>query len=76
MLIGIVLSLGCQLNGSFVMLNYAAEIFALAGIALSANVAAIWVGVVLLLGTYASTVLVERTGRKVSTGATLVCATV
>lgn len=63
--IGIVLILASQFCGSFVMLNYTAEIFNQAGATMSSNVAAIVMGAIQLVGTYISTVLVDRAGRKV-----------
>lgn len=47
------------------MVNYTATIFAESGSSLSPNMAAIVVGVIQLVGSYFSTVLVERAGRKV-----------
>lgn len=46
------------------MLNYTAVIFEQAGASMSPTMAAIIVGAIQLLGTYASTLLVERLGRK------------
>lgn len=46
------------------MLNYTAVIFEQAGASMSPTIAAIVVGAIQLIGTYASTVLVERLGRK------------
>ncbi|XP_017075057.2 LOW QUALITY PROTEIN: facilitated trehalose transporter Tret1 [Drosophila eugracilis] len=53
-----------QLCGCFAMLNYTAEIFKQAGSSIEPTMAAIIVGFIQLLGTYTSTVLVERLGRK------------
>lgn len=47
------------------MLNYTATIFAESGSSLSPNMAAIVIGVIQLAGSYCSTLLVERAGRKV-----------
>lgn len=47
------------------MLNYTAVIFEQAGASLKPTVAAIIVGVIQILGNYASTMLVERLGRKI-----------
>lgn len=52
---------GC---GCFALLNYTAMIFESAGCSLPATIAAIIVGLIQLLGTYVSTVMVERAGRK------------
>lgn len=54
-----------QCTGCFVMLNYTASIFLAAGLPMDANLAAILMGVIQLLGAYMSTVLVDRLGRKV-----------
>ncbi|XP_017047673.1 facilitated trehalose transporter Tret1 [Drosophila ficusphila] len=64
-LIGIGLISFNQLCGCFAMLIYTAVIFQQAGSSLSPTVAAIVVGAIQLLGTYASYVLVERLGRKI-----------
>lgn len=64
-IIGVALMFACQLCGCFVMLNYTGEIFASSGATMSSNVAAIIMGAIQLLGAYMSTVLVDRTGRKV-----------
>lgn len=63
--IGIVLCVLNQFCGCFAMLNYTANIFKEAGSNMTPNVAAILVGVIQLFGSYAATVLVDRTGRKV-----------
>lgn len=47
------------------MVNYTATIFAESGSSLSPNMAAIVVAVIQLAGSYFSTLLVERAGRKV-----------
>ncbi|XP_055298714.1 facilitated trehalose transporter Tret1-like [Sitodiplosis mosellana] len=64
MLIGIVLALLNQLCGCFAMLNYTANIFEEAGSSMSPNMSAIIVGIIQLLGSYAASNLVDRTGRK------------
>ncbi len=46
------------------MLNYTASIFAESGSSLSPNVSSIIVGAIQMCGCYLSTVLVERSGRK------------
>ncbi|EDV32164.1 uncharacterized protein Dana_GF14177 [Drosophila ananassae] len=63
-LIGLGLISFNQLCGCFAMLNYTAVIFEQAGASMSPTIAAIVVGAIQLIGTYASTVLVERLGRK------------
>lgn len=55
----------CQFCGCFTMLNYTSVIFAESGSDMSANTAAIIIGVIQLIGAYISTVLVDRAGRKV-----------
>ncbi|EDW85305.1 uncharacterized protein Dwil_GK18458 [Drosophila willistoni] len=54
-----------QMCGCFAMLNYTAVIFQQSGSDLSPTISAIAVGGIQLLGTYCSTVLVERLGRKI-----------
>lgn len=65
MLIGTVLAALNQLSGVFAMLNYTASIFEDAGSNMTPNLSAIVVGVIQLFGSYMSTVLVDRAGRKV-----------
>lgn len=48
------------------MLNYTATIFKESGSNLTPNMSAIIVGAIQLLGSYMSTLLVERAGRKVN----------
>ncbi|XP_034668658.1 facilitated trehalose transporter Tret1 [Drosophila subobscura] len=64
-LIGLGLVTFNQLCGCFAMVNYTAVIFEQAGASLAPTVSAIIVGSIQLLGTYTSTVLVERLGRKI-----------
>lgn len=54
-----------QLCGCFAMINYAAVIFEESGSNLSPNVSAIVVGLIQIVGAYFSTVLVDRSGRKI-----------
>ncbi|XP_017033009.1 facilitated trehalose transporter Tret1 [Drosophila kikkawai] len=63
--IGLVLIMFNQLCGCFAMLNYTAVIFEQAGASMPPTMAAIIVGLIQLLGSYASTLLVERLGRKI-----------
>lgn len=65
LLIGSVLIVLCQFNGCNTMLNYTADIFRESGSNVSPNVAAIIIGFIQLLGAYAATELVDRSGRKV-----------
>lgn len=64
-LIGVVLAALNQLCGAFAMLNYTAYVFKESGSNMSENESAIVVGVISILGSYLSTVLVDRSGRKV-----------
>ncbi|XP_058446700.1 facilitated trehalose transporter Tret1-like isoform X2 [Malaya genurostris] len=64
LLIGICLMAFNQFCGCFAMLNYTASIFAESGSSLSANMSAIVIGTIQMFGSYFSTVLVERAGRK------------
>ncbi|XP_055918187.1 facilitated trehalose transporter Tret1 [Eupeodes corollae] len=63
--IGIALMALNQFCGCFAMLNYTATIFKQAGSSLSPKTSAIIVGFIQLIGSYISTMLVERAGRKV-----------
>nr|XP_029716911.1 facilitated trehalose transporter Tret1-like isoform X1 [Aedes albopictus] len=63
-LIGISLMALNQFCGCFAMLNYTASIFSESGSTLSANMSAIVIGSIQMVGSYFSTVLVERAGRK------------
>lgn len=63
--IGVSLCLLQQLSGCFGMMNYTASIFEDAGSSLSPNMSSIIVGLIQLLGSYLSTILVDRLGRKV-----------
>lgn len=53
-----------QFCGCFAMINYTATIFKQSGSSLSPTLSAIIVGVIQLIGSYISTMLVERAGRK------------
>ncbi|XP_021700715.1 facilitated trehalose transporter Tret1-2 homolog isoform X1 [Aedes aegypti] len=63
-LIGISLMAFNQFCGCFAMLNYTASIFAESGSTLSANMSAIVTGSMQMVGSYCSTLLVDRVGRK------------
>lgn len=65
-MIGIGIITLMQFSGCFAMLNYSGNIFRESGSSLSPVVSTIIVGVIQLLGSYASTLLVERAGRRVS----------
>lgn len=64
MAIGVVLVALNQFCGCFAMLNYTATIFKESGSNMSPNMSAIVVGVIQLAGSYVSTFLVDRSGRK------------
>lgn len=66
MLISIVLIVINQLSGCVAMLNYTATIFQGAKSNLSPNFSAMIVGVIELLGSICSLILVDRFGRKVN----------
>lgn len=51
--------------GAFTMVNYTGKIFADSGSQLPPNESAVIVGIIMLIGTYMSTLLVDRIGRKV-----------
>lgn len=55
-----------QFSGLFPMINYAAMIFQQSGSSLSPNLSSIIMASLQLAGTYTSTFLVDRAGRKVS----------
>ncbi|XP_063702742.1 facilitated trehalose transporter Tret1-like [Culicoides brevitarsis] len=63
-LIGVVLVVLNQFCGCFAMLNYTASIFEKAGSTLSPNISAIIVGFIQIVGSFFSTILVDRAGRK------------
>lgn len=54
-----------QFSGCFAMMNYTTQIFQDAGSSMSADMSSIVVAVIQIFGSYVSTLLVERTGRKV-----------
>lgn len=64
--IGCVLMVAHELCGGFTMCSYASIIFAKSGSKMSPTVSSIIVGAIQFLGSYVSTVLVDRLGRKVS----------
>lgn len=66
LLIGLVMAALNQMTGCFAMLNYTANVFEEAGSNMSPNTSAIVVGVIALFGSYVSTNLVDRAGRKVN----------
>lgn len=64
MFVGVGLVILNQFCGCFAMINYTATIFDKAGSTLSSNVSAMIVAFIQILGSYCSTLLVERAGRK------------
>lgn len=64
--IGCILMTAHELCGGFTMCSYASIIFAKSGSTMSPTVSSIIVGAIQFLGSYVSTVLVDRLGRKVS----------
>lgn len=71
LIIGLALASLNQLCGCFAMLNYTANVFEEAGSNLSSNMCAIIIGVITILGSYISTTLVDRAGRKVNESTSL-----
>ncbi|XP_065084159.1 facilitated trehalose transporter Tret1-like [Ochlerotatus camptorhynchus] len=65
LLIGMVLVTLNQFSGCFALINYTANIFAEAGSDLDPNMAAIIVGGIQIIGSYVSTLVVDRFQRKV-----------
>lgn len=65
MIISIALVALNQLCGVFAMLNYTATIFKISGSTMTPNASAIVVSVIQIFGSYLSTALVDRAGRKV-----------
>lgn len=64
--IGCILMVAHELCGGFTMCSYASIIFAESGSKLSPTISSIIVGAIQFMGSYVSTVLVDRLGRKVS----------
>lgn len=63
--IGCVLMWAHEFCGTFVMCNYAGMIFAKSGSSMSPTVSSMIVGAIQFVGSYVSTLLVDRSGRKV-----------
>ncbi|KAG7213790.1 hypothetical protein KM043_003010 [Ampulex compressa] len=65
---GLIISLGLfggqQLCGIFAMISYTENIFRISGSSLSPNASAITIAAIQVLGSYLSTLLMERTGRR------------
>lgn len=66
--IGCVLMFAHEVCGAFTMCSYAGMIFAKSGSTMSPTISSIIVGGIQFLGSYVSTVLVDRLGRKVING--------
>lgn len=64
--IGVCLIAFREFSGLFAMLTYSSTIFIEAGSSLSPNLSSIAIGFMQLVGSYVSTLLVDRAGRKVS----------
>lgn len=65
--IGCILMIAHEFCGGFTMCNYAGMIFANSGSTMSPGISSIIVAVIQFLGTYVSTLLIDRVGRKVFT---------
>lgn len=52
--------------GAFILVSYSATIFSISGSVLSPNLSSIVVGLIQLIGTYISTMFIDKAGRKVS----------
>ncbi|GFG38197.1 hypothetical protein Cfor_03802, partial [Coptotermes formosanus] len=65
LIIGIVLAANLQFCGIFAILSYTVNIFQEAGSDLSPNVSTILIGTLQLCGSYASSLLLDKAGRKI-----------
>jgi ABC-type multidrug transport system fused ATPase/permease subunit len=65
LLIGLFLVILNMFSGCFAIITYTATIFKESGSSLEANLSSIIVAVIQILGTYCSTILVDRAGRKI-----------
>lgn len=65
-IISIVLLILSQYSGIFIFINFASQIFSDAGAAFHPNIATIIIGCLQLIGSYSSTLLIDRAGRRVS----------
>lgn len=54
-----------EFSGAFILVSYTATIFSNSGSILSPNLSAVIVGLIQFIGTYISTIYVEKAGRKV-----------
>lgn len=64
-IIGIVLVLVNQLCGAFVLVSYTSAVFTESGSSLSTNTSSIVIALIQLLGSYASTLAIDRIPRKI-----------
>lgn len=64
-MIGCVMMLAHEVNGGFTMCSYAGMVFAKSGSTLSPGISSIIVAAIQVLGSYVSTLLIDRAGRKV-----------
>lgn len=64
-MIGVCLMAINQFSGCFALINYSATIFRDSGSEINPNVSSIILAAVQILGTYVSTILVDRVGRKI-----------
>ncbi|XP_043474785.1 facilitated trehalose transporter Tret1-like [Leptopilina heterotoma] len=67
LIIAFILLGGQQMCGMFVMLSYATKIFEMSGSSISPDISTIIIGIMQLIGSYISTFLIERAGRKLLT---------
>lgn len=63
--IGCILMLAHEFCGGFTMCSYAGMIFAKSGSTMSPGISSIIVGAIQFIGSYVSTMLIDRLGRKV-----------
>lgn len=60
-----ILMVAHEMNGVFTMVSYASVIFSKSGSSFSAGVSSIIVAAIQMIGSYVSSLLIERLGRKV-----------
>lgn len=64
-IIGCIIMVAHEFCGGFTMCNYASMIFAKSGSKMSPGISSIIVGAIQFIGSYVSTLLIDRAGRKV-----------
>lgn len=74
MIYGFILIALNMLCGCFVLINYTASIFTESGSTLPPNISAIIVGIIQVIGSFVSTAIIDRFGRKVIYSSTSLCA--